>query len=133
MPIYELEQWRDRALAGIDAGLKERENDPVAKQLDEANRRIRACVGDDLPTVYDPFCGGGSTLVEAQRLGLPAAGSDLNPVPVLITRVLTELVPQVAGRPPLVGDPSQLKGMTGGPLDGFLADPAGDRVHQRGP
>jgi hypothetical protein len=40
MPIYKLEQWRDRALAGIDAGLKERENDPLAKQLDEANRRI---------------------------------------------------------------------------------------------
>ncbi|HQA12505.1 hypothetical protein [Zoogloea sp.] len=40
VPIYKLEQWRDRALAGIDAGLKERESDPVAKQLDEANRRI---------------------------------------------------------------------------------------------
>jgi transposase len=40
VPIYKLERWRDRALAGIDAGLKERENDPVEKQLDEANRRI---------------------------------------------------------------------------------------------
>jgi hypothetical protein len=40
VPSYKLEQWRDRALAGIDAGLKERENDPVVKQLDEANRRI---------------------------------------------------------------------------------------------
>jgi transposase len=40
VPIYKLEQWRDRALAGIDAGLKERENDPVARQLDDANRRI---------------------------------------------------------------------------------------------
>lgn len=40
VPIYKLEQWRDRALAGIDAGLKERESDPVVKQLDEANRRI---------------------------------------------------------------------------------------------
>lgn len=40
VPIYKLEQWRDRALAGIDGGLKERENDPVEKQLDEANRRI---------------------------------------------------------------------------------------------
>lgn len=40
VPIYKLEQWRDRSLAGIDAGLKERENDPLAKQLDEANRRI---------------------------------------------------------------------------------------------
>lgn len=40
VPISKLEQWRDRALAGIDAGLKERENDPVASQLDDANRRI---------------------------------------------------------------------------------------------
>jgi len=40
VPIYRLEQWRDRALAGIDAGLKERENDPVERQLDDANRRI---------------------------------------------------------------------------------------------
>lgn len=40
VPIYRLEAWRDRALAGMDVGLKERENDPVEKQLDDANRRI---------------------------------------------------------------------------------------------
>ena len=40
VPIYKLEQWRERALAGIDAGLKERQNDLVEKQLDEANRRV---------------------------------------------------------------------------------------------
>lgn len=40
VPIYKLETWRDRALAGIDAGLKERENDPVERQLDDANRGI---------------------------------------------------------------------------------------------
>lgn len=40
VPIYKLEGWRDRALAGIDAGLKERENDPLERQLSEANRRI---------------------------------------------------------------------------------------------
>jgi transposase len=40
VPIYKLEQWRDRALAGIDAGLKERENDPLEAKLDDANRRI---------------------------------------------------------------------------------------------
>ena len=40
VPIYRLEEWRERALAGIDAGLKERENDPVERQLDDANRRI---------------------------------------------------------------------------------------------
>lgn len=40
VPIYRLEEWRDRALVGMDVGLKERENDPVEKQLDDANRRI---------------------------------------------------------------------------------------------
>lgn len=37
--------------------------------------------GGQPPTVFDPFCEGGSTLVEAQRLGLPAAGSDLTRCP----------------------------------------------------
>ncbi len=98
-------------------------NPPDAATLAEAHAILMKATDGDPPTVFDPFCGGGSTLVEAQRLGLPAAGSDLNPVPVLITRVLTELIPQVAGRPPLVADPAQLGiKVTGGPLDGFLAD-----------
>ena len=39
-PIFRLEEWRDRALTGIDVGLKERENDPIEQQLNDANRRI---------------------------------------------------------------------------------------------
>lgn len=38
--VYRLERWRDRALAGMDAGLKERDGDPVSDQLDAAMRRI---------------------------------------------------------------------------------------------
>jgi len=38
--IYRLERWRDRALAGMDAGLKERDGDPASDQLDAAMRRI---------------------------------------------------------------------------------------------
>ena len=44
VPIYKLEQWHDRSLAAIDAGLKDRENDPVSAQLDgrqPAHRRTR--------------------------------------------------------------------------------------------
>lgn len=40
VPIYRLEEWRNRALAGMDVGLKERDGDPLEKQLDDANRRI---------------------------------------------------------------------------------------------
>ncbi|KAB0678449.1 DUF1156 domain-containing protein [Aureimonas leprariae] len=53
------------------------------------------------PPVYDPFCGGGSIPLEAQRLGLRAYGSDLNPVAVLITKALIEFPPKFAGRPPV--------------------------------
>ena len=53
------------------------------------------------PPVYDPFCGGGSIPLEAQRLGLRAYGSDLNPVAVLITKALIEFPPKFAGLPPV--------------------------------
>ena len=49
------------------------------------------------PPVYDPFCGGGSIPLEAQRLGLRAYGSDLNPVAVLIGKALVEIPPKFAG------------------------------------
>ena len=52
------------------------------------------------PAVYDPFCGGGSIPLEAQRLGLRAVGTDLNPVAVLITKALIELPPKFRDRPP---------------------------------
>jgi transposase len=38
--VYRLERWKEKALAGLDAGLKEREGDPVQAQLDAAMRRI---------------------------------------------------------------------------------------------
>ena len=50
--------------------------------------------------IYDPFCGGGSIPLEAQRLGIPAIGSDLNPVAVLITKAMIELPHKFANRPP---------------------------------
>ncbi|WP_282755504.1 transposase [Desulfuromonas thiophila] len=38
--IYRLEQWREKALAGIDESLKKRQNDPVQTELNQAMRRI---------------------------------------------------------------------------------------------
>ena len=38
--IYRLEQWREKALSGIDSSLKERQADPVQAELDQAMRRI---------------------------------------------------------------------------------------------
>jgi len=38
--IYRLEQWREKALAGIDDSLKKRQTDPVQTELNQAMRRI---------------------------------------------------------------------------------------------
>ena len=54
-----------------------------------------------LPAFHDPFAGGGSLPLEAQRLGLEAHASDLNPVAVLINKAMIEIPPRFAGRPPV--------------------------------
>lgn len=74
---------------------------PDDEVLVEARALLAQQFPAGVPTVMDPFCGGGTTLVEAQRLGLPSYGSDLNPVPALITRALTEVLPKVFGGQPL--------------------------------
>lgn len=38
--VYRLEQWRDKALSGIDESLKDRTGDPVQTELDAAKRHI---------------------------------------------------------------------------------------------
>ena len=46
------------------------------------------------PLVVDPFCGGGSIPLEALRVGADAFASDLNPVPVLLNKVVLEYIPK---------------------------------------
>ncbi len=54
-----------------------------------------------MPGLHDPFAGGGAIPLEAQRLGLEAWASDLNPVAVLINKAMIEIPPKFAGRPPV--------------------------------
>ena len=54
-----------------------------------------------MPGLHDPFAGGGTIPLEAQRLGLDAYASDLNPVAVLINKAMIEIPPKFAGRPPV--------------------------------
>lgn len=72
--------------------------------LEAARNEIRRSTDGNPPPVYDPFCGGGSIPLEAQRLGLKAYGSDLNPMAVLITKALIEIPPKFAGKPPVNPD-----------------------------
>ncbi len=69
--------------------------------LAEAHAEIMRSTDGHPPAIYDPFCGGGSIPLEAQRLGLEAHGSDLNPVAVLITKALIEIPPKFANRAPI--------------------------------
>jgi len=50
------------------------------------------------PLVVDPFCGGGSIPLEALRVGADAFASDLNPVPVLLNKVVLEYIPKYGKR-----------------------------------
>lgn len=56
---------------------------------------------DKLPAFHDPFAGSGAIPLEAQRLGLRAYASDLNPVAVLINKAMIEVPPKFAGRVPV--------------------------------
>src|SRR5438067_2233814 len=56
---------------------------------------------DKLPGLHDPFAGGGAIPLEAQRLGLEAFASDLNPVAVLINKAMIEIPPKFSGRAPV--------------------------------
>lgn len=67
---------------------------PKPAAVERARREIQRAWPEGPPEVLDPFCGAGSTLVEAQRLGCSTLGSDLNPVPALISKFLSELLPK---------------------------------------
>ena len=75
---------------------------PKAKELFDRHK---------LPAFHDPFAGGGALPLEAQRLGLEAYASDLNPVPVLINKAMIEIPPKFAGKPPV--NPEAKEGQLG--------------------
>ena len=77
------------------------ENSSNQEIIAKARVEILKSTNGNPPPVLDPFCGGGSIPLEAQRLGLEAHGSDLNPVAVLISKALFEIPPKFAGRAPV--------------------------------
>jgi putative DNA methylase len=59
----------------------------------------RSLTGDETgrPLVFDPFCGGGSIPLEANRIGADSFASDLNPIAVSLNRVLLTYFPRYRG------------------------------------
>ena len=99
-------------LFGILRELVKWENTNNEKVLEQAREEIRRSWRETMrmnnmpedtpmPPLHDPFAGGGAIPLEAQRLGLKAIASDLNPVAVLINKAMIEIPPKFAGRAPV--------------------------------
>jgi len=76
--------------------------------IGKARELINIATDGNPPPLLDPFAGGGSIPLEAQRLGLEAHASDLNPVAVMINKALIEIPPLFANMPPV--NPRDRKG-----------------------
>jgi putative DNA methylase len=100
-PTEEEQEKERQRLFGIIEELVKWENTNNEEVLNKAREEILKSTGGNLPPFYDPFCGGGSIPLEAQRLGLDSYASDLNPVAVLITKALIEIPPKFANMPPV--------------------------------
>ncbi len=106
--IEELVLWENSNNERVIANTRREIARSVARSLGEVapegKAEVNAFLAEKAPPVADPFCGGGSIPLEAQRLGLHAHGSDLNPVAVLIARALVEIPPRFADLPPVNPD-----------------------------
>jgi len=77
------------------------ENSNNEDVLNRAKAEIWRSTNGNPPALLDPFAGGGSIPLEAQRLGLEAHAHDLNPVAVMINKAMIEIPPKFAGMPPV--------------------------------
>jgi putative DNA methylase len=100
-PTEAAQETERKRLFAIIEELVKWDNSNDARVLDAAKAEIAASSDGVPPSVLDPFCGGGSIPLEAQRLGLVAHASDINPVAVLITKALIEIPPKFTGLPPV--------------------------------
>lgn len=72
--------------------------------LEAGKAEILKSTGGNPPELLDPFAGGGTIPLEAQRLGLKAHAHDLNPVAVMINKAMIEIPPRFAGMAPVNPD-----------------------------
>lgn len=100
-PTEELQRKERERLHKLIERLVVWENIRDEKLLAEAHAEILKSTDGNPPPILDPFAGGGTIPLEAQRLGLEAHASDLNPVAVLINKALIEIPPKFRDRPPV--------------------------------
>lgn len=108
-------------LFGVLRGLLEIDG-PSPDALEAAKREIRSSVGEQV-SVIDPFCGGGSIPIEAQRLGARVFASDLNPVAVLLNKVMLKNIQIAWNRKPVHQDEQKFDDVAvGNAFSGLAAD-----------
>ncbi|BBX97809.1 hypothetical protein MLAC_31030 [Mycobacterium lacus] len=100
-PTEELQRKERDRLHKLIERLVVWENVRDEKLLAEARAEILKSTDGKPPPILDPFAGGGTIPLEAQRLGLEAHASDLNPVAVLINKALIEIPPKFRDQPPV--------------------------------
>ena len=103
-PTEEDQQEERERLFNLIEELVKWENVNNGRILGQARDEILKSTDGSPPPVLDPFCGGGSIPLEAQRLGLEACASDLNPVAVFITKAMIQMPPRFAGQSPVNPD-----------------------------
>lgn len=100
-PSEDLQRRERERLHALIERMVKWENTGNDALMREASREILRSTGGVAPVIIDPFAGGGSIPLEAQRMGLPSRASDLNPVAVLINKALIELPPKFASQRPV--------------------------------
>lgn len=106
-PTEEAQTKERQRLFAILEKLVKWENTNNQDVLAAAKAEIMKSTNGNPPPLLDPFAGGGSIPLEAQRLGLEAHASDLNPVAVMINKAMIEIPPKFAGQPPVNPDSKQ--------------------------
>lgn len=77
------------------------ENSTNESVLNEAKAEIKKYIGDKIPTLLDPFAGGGTIPTEGLRLGLNVKAHDLNPVALMINKAMIEIPPKYKNMQPI--------------------------------
>ncbi len=117
-----LQKARDEIWQSWRRACAENVDNPRASELFDRHK---------LPAFHDPFAGGGALPLEAQRLGLEAYASDLNPVAVLINKAMIEIPPKFAGKQP-VNPEARTKLARGGRWNGEGAQGLAEDVRHYG-
>jgi putative DNA methylase len=85
---------------------------------------VDAFLGTEVPPIHDPFAGGGTIPLEAQRLGVRVRAGDLNPVALTITKALVEVPLSFKGWAPVNPNDRGVRAIGRGPLEGLADDVA---------